>query len=487
MSISKESEKIIVDTSIQETLEYLEASYLTLLSDYVEISQLKKISFPETADTNDRINNITKKISGYIVELENSFNLAVENREDILSQITNCRDDVMNLFKSLSHVTRQAKVLQELTDIDYFYKAFLTEDQSDDMDEQLFFTHCLSFARMTQDDLQQKDNMSKILKCIPIQMTKEKFSDHIKESMMYLIDLLPQNDYIFSTFHFARVKMLPTGFKEYYENFTSVRNVLSEFEQTDFKILLPSDIEKINGTLIELLYKLDDLDDYIKLQYNCLNSLISILTFTADFDMLYDDMTKDIYYSICEIIKDETGEQMELVAETILSRLQFKIEKVLDQVELLENKSASFLKKVTQDDITEETLNIIGSKNLVKQLFLNPLDMRNLMPVENINLDEPINLNTEIEKITTAIKESLEKLPAYNQKLIRQVYLGVLPTAWTIDKFESNLVFSFQNIEKKHIKKASSALVAQLLIDEGVLQVEDVTDEHDHEGHPHHH
>ena len=194
----------------------------------------------------------------------------------------------------------------------------------------------------------------------------------------------------------------------------------------------------------------------------------------VDDEFLFgDDMIiKDLYYSICDCIRDNDYSLM----PTILDRLNNEIEERYENSKGLESeisKSVSKIKDISEFD--EQTRVSIFVNNAISQAYANDIDQQIMMGSE-----ESRNVDELSDELCYYIENVVTNFDIPKQKNIKQDFLKNIPCTMNDNEFMDYAAYCLNGINDKNTS-------IMCFID--IFDITDKVEEHEHDdhGHNHHH
>ncbi len=444
--------------------------------------------------TDERILKIVNFVKQTTMDLEEIISLDMEERINIDKNVKNYKKELLSIGEIFNSYLEEYKML-------LFYmkaaetKIYIKNNDADNFDFEEFFEDCEDFLD-TDDEIEEKSKISKIISYIPMSLTKERFFDYIREAFeRYEEEFLEisLDKYI----DVLKREFNPFLNKECVELFPEVSKLMREYIEKLQKELTEAEFEifieqanELNDTLFQIYEYLDNL-------FHDLNYISAILT--TGIDMEYIAGTNPVYvdlYNTCKmILNSETSqEDKEIYTETLTELLNNHLGEVSDQKEAFDEKCIKKMEKYDDEEFEDEELESLRQLND----FLTNYEQQSLQSYlfEESLEDTPVSkeyLKQKIEELIEDLRVKMTQLSAKERKVCMQNFMGLITCPWDKDKLMDYLRVAMTVGSSVESRILAMNGIGNIMEEEGFFEHEcdcDHDHHHNHEcncGHEHHH
>ncbi len=332
-------------------------------------------------------------------------------------------------------------------------------------------------------------NMSRILNCIPLRMTRESLTDLIREGLKKVLEdgTVAEVDATLKLFKLEYAPMLAEG---YGSIIPELKTLAEEVSSRHIDQLSEIDLEGYMEEIDHAIIQIDEVTDYLNIAYNDINYLIAILTFAVDEDYIIngDIVVGDIYHSCIEMVK--TGDY-DLYEEALAEKATDKIEENFRIIKDKENEFSEYGKKYGDKDVfTEETFSIVNMYFYIQELYMRELsDIAVTGAFSNTEKADEGYITKGIDGLIEFILSAPESISSNKNKFMRKELLSKLPVIMNEKEFNDYLSYAFEPLAGKNAGIVALTEIYDLLTEAGAIP--DFETEHEcdcgHHGHDHHH
>ncbi len=326
-----------------------------------------------------------------------------------------------------------------------------------------------------KDDMESAFAKGELMASLPLRMTKAKYRDYIKNSFSAMASELPEE--------FAKSSMERLKDMGYADCMDKMKEELPLMAQTIEEIYnLPvSEFDKNN--IEEYLNIIDDNINTLQNIYSCLDVMFNdttymkvLIDFVIDSDFIFEDdfVLKDLYYSICDSIRDNDTTML----ETIADKLGTEIETRYEQSKSLEKEVADAVNSVENiDELNDDIKLTININNAVSNSYMRDIDNEIMMGM-GVN-NESKSVDELGDELCDYIESAVKEMPVPRQKYIKQRFLQHLPCTMTNSEITDYTNYSLSGINDRAVS---------LMACGDIFNITDKAEmEHHHNEHHHHH
>lgn len=331
--------------------------------------------------------------------------------------------------------------------------------------------HCLSHIK---NDMEGAFARSNIMAALPLRMTKAKYRDYIKNAFLNLVEELPL-EFAESSMNRLKDMCYIDRMEKMQEDYPLMAQEIEEI----YKLPL-SEFSKENFE--EYFSIVDDNINFLENAYACVGVLYNDTTymkvlsdFVLDNDFIFEDdfVLKDLYYSICDSIRDNDN----ALIETIADNLSDEIEKRFEASKGMEEEISRAIEKIENiDSLDEDTRLYINVNNAISDSYNRNIDYEIMLSGSgNKSADELA------DELCDHIEQSVKDLPLIRQKYIKQRALQHFPCLMSDPEITDYTSYSLSGVNDRAVNLMTCG------------DIFDITDkiegghDHDHDHNHHHH
>lgn len=313
-----------------------------------------------------------------------------------------------------------------------------------------------------------------LMAAMPLRMTKAKYRDYIKNGFSMMADELPPE---FAQASMERLKDM--CFADCMDRMNEDFPLMAQTIEEIYKLPV-SEFDKKN--IEEYLNLIDDNINSLQNIYSCLGVLFNDITymkvlsdFVIDSDFILEDdfVLKDLYYSICDSIRDNDDSLL----ETITDNLSTEIEKRFEESKDLEAEISKSISEITDiNELDDSTKVSIDVNNAISNSYMRDIDQVIMLGMDN-NEKSAIELADELCDYIEAV---VSNMPLPRQKYIKQRFLQHLPCTMSNAEITDYTNYSLSGINDRAISLMACGDIFNI--------TDQMEHEHHHEHeHEHHH
>lgn len=427
----------------------------------------------EIGNPPDRLKSFEERIRELYTQLADFLDKDMTQRDEYVSLLNILENEIVSAAVDINKYTCRNNQLGE-----YILREMKLIEVSH-IDESVPFNNLAMAEKVNHYLSHLEGNMEgafakgQLMAALPLRMTKAKYRDYIKNGFNMMSKELPCE---FAAASMDRLKDMfyadcDTKMKEDFPLMAQTIDEIYKLPATSF------DRENIE----EYLNLIDDNIQTLQNIYTCLGVLFNDVTymkvlsdFTIDGDFLFEDdfILKDLYYSLCDSIKDNDNS----IIETITENLSGEIEKRFEASKGLEAEVSKAVNAIKDINAIDENARIsIEVNNAISNAYLRDIDQEIMLGGERGKSTDELG-----DELCDFIEGSISNLPVARQKYLKQRFLQHLPCTMTHEEYIDYTHYSLSGVNDRNI----------LLMACG--DIFDITDkaehEHHHENeHEHHH
>lgn len=474
--------QIIKETIFQDIKLKLQASFFMLLDNSIILKDNLSWQLPYEKPSNFK--NIEDTVIKITNDLKDILEKPIDSRDSYISHLSKIKTEIINIAESLYCYYAYNNQLKKIID-NYEHIIYIQEEKIANIDINAFFKDCMDFVSKDNNPFDESTNISTLMSCFPIKMTKEKYQEYVKKSLDSLFIDASQNfiDEILRSF---KLKISPTNMPEYGKYFLEIKDKLETIAKLDLENLKLDELEELYNTLDDNFEIIAEIEDYLSILLECVNYQICIITFTDDIDYIIDNnlIYKDIFYTSKNILSEELENDLK---ERLKDLLNNTCEEIIDEIIPIEKNKNSLLKNINVEDL--DFKEILEVDNIINNLYYKtitdlvfPIDLVN--EKENTKLEKNL-IDNKIGEFLSFLQTSISQLPISRQKLIKQFFLENIPSGFSKDEFYKYIVYIFDTTKDFYKRAIILENVGNIFLNLGFI--EPPIDDHDNCCEKHHH
>ncbi len=463
------------------------AAFMLLLlshTEYILNENPKALPMPE------EVENIKDDVKKYLSNLDSTLNSAPEVKEAALEECIALKDKLVDIYKSVySYYVEWNVVATPIGDENALRKYKDTDAAKKKIDYNRFYQDCFEYLDLSNSIFEQKTRIGKLLKCLPLKMTKDKYFDLVERSLNLAFAGESEEAINLSLDTFVNT-CAPRAKETYGKYFPEMAELLATKSKVKPSELTDDKLDDVYLDLTTGFEILQDVEESFQDIFNDINSLIILLFAGFSFDDLTEDNPeyRDVYYKCVELITKPTEAEIELFGEQLRDMVEAYAEKLIDRTNEINKKEADFFDKYGQTELKDEDLKkLAASEAFIRSCFYGDLNEE----IFNFNYEE--NLPPASEEFKQAafsgfintMRNELAKLPNAVRKVSMLSLLGSLPV--DMSPIETvTFIKDTTESEKLEGKLLIMDKVGMVLTEDGFVEAHH---EHNHDcdcGHHHH-
>ena len=477
-----EIKKLCTDYIFNETKA---AFMLLILSHAEELLKEDVKAFDMPAD----LTNIKNEVKRYLSNIEGILNSSAETREAALEECVELKNRLVEIYKSIySYYVQWNVTATPIGDENALRKYTQSDAFGKKIDYNRFYQDCFEYLDLSDSLFTQKTRIGKLLKCLPLKMTKDKYFDLVERSLHLAFGGESEKSIELSLDTLINT-CAPGAKADYGKYFPEIAELIETKAKIKASNLSDEDLDNAYTDLTAGFEMLQDIEEACQDIFNDVNSLIIIFFAGFTFDDLTEDNPeyKDVYYKCVEIISSNDSTEAAIFAEPLRDLAESYAEKLIDRTNEINGKEMDFFEKYGKVEIeNEDVRKLAASETFIRSCFYGDLNAE----IFNFNLDEDLPPASEEFKkkafgeFLTTVRDQFSALPNAVRKVSMLSLLGSLP----VDMSPVETVTFI-----KDTLESESKLEGKLLIMDktGMVLTEDgfVEDHHHHDcgcGHHHH-
>ncbi len=404
------------------------AFMLLILSQCEELlkTEVKAYDMPED------ILNIKADIKGYLSNLENTLNASAEIKEAALEECIELKNRLVEIYKSIySYYVQWNVVATPIGDETALRKYKDSDAYGKKIDYNRFYQDCFEYLDLSDSLFTQKARIGKLLKCLPLKMTKDKYFDLVESSLNLAFGGESKESIELSLDTLINT-CAPGAKKDYGKYFPEISELLETKALIKASVLSDEELDNAYTDLTSGFEMLQDIEEMCQDIFNDINSLIIIFFSGLSFDDLTEDNPghKDVYYKCIELINKDDEAEIAIFAEPLKDMAESYAEKLIDKTNEINSKEMDFFEKYGNVEIKDEDIRkLAASETFIRSCFYGDLNAE----IFNFNLaddlppaDEDFKKNAFGEFLSVMRKE-FSSLPNAVRKVSMLSLLGSLP------------------------------------------------------------
>lgn len=440
------------------------------------------------------ISSLHSFILDRVLTLEEVLKKDEQDRYAMVQEILKSRGILLEKFHTIYGYSAELNIFTFALDEIYHLRQ-MEEQDVEDLDYHQFYHDCYDFILQAKDPLQKDQRIRQILKNLPLRMTKDRFFDYIKESILQ-IDSFPTEA---SASHFItmlRQQFLPSSFSPYGSFFPDAANALQGYVKKDLAALSLDELEQLAEETDVLGDTLSSLINYLSLLYKAMNDLLIFLALDGiDLDFLLEQHVayRDLYQTASMMLQESTSsEEKEAYMDTLMHLFNTHIEDKLSRYETISDELLPLYQKWNENHADYELSRLMQTENLIR-MYLD-MELIDELSYDGSTDSPPASqpfIRTQAERFIDFVKSSIADMPTIYRKARMQSLLGLLPAIWDEDRCIEYMETVLESSSKPEIKAIAVSRIGYIMEQSGFWHNHHDHDHpHDHDcqcGHDHHH
>lgn len=434
------NKRIIKEIALEDIKLKIQASFFMLLSN---VKMLKdKGCWNISYEKNKDIKIIEDKIFKCVSELDRFLQNNSNERDKQITDFIKLKNDFIIISESIYAYFYYNHYLKKI--ITNQLKLVAAKDNADkNINNNIVFNACLEF--ISESDI-KKEKIPAVMSILPLKITREKYNDYIKDSLMIMTKNGNKN-FVNCLIKNLKLKFLPNQVSNYGLYYPEIKDKLNAIDNMDIEELNYEQLFESYELLADNLEVFSELEDYLSTIYESINYIIYILTFSHDIDFIFEDnlIYKDIFYSCKNMLKDVLEQELKSNLDNLISDT---CERLVDLIIDIEKSISQMLDKVKTNSLPEDILEILRINQIITDAYYEtlsdavyPLD---LPEDSSDNLDHSF-IEEKITSLLDYMNLSLETLTSNKRRLTKQFFLENLPTPFNLGSFKDYLNYILEN------------------------------------------
>jgi len=451
-----------MEKNINDALyEYIPIAFLNMLNNSNNIIyntrmiDLKKYD-SELCTINDEIYYITKNLD-YVLKYDK------DKKEALMSKLLSYKNILIDRFLIVyGYNSELATIFTELNNQEHV--AQIRKNKPINLYNDNIINDCINFIYNDNTESLIQEKIRKLLKFLPIRLTKNKFYEYIELS-------IKQNNFdeniLFNYTNLIKRVFNPSVFEDY-NYYKIISTKLDEYKKIDFTNYSLNELDIIGNELNEFNINVFFINNIIVSLFNYINSLELLLILkNTDLNLItsYNFSYNDLYKKTCEFLDKEKDHDFDFFYDTLSDLFQKnmtthvqKYEKSVQKInELLEN----------YDTLSDEIKKSIYFERTIRtQLEITIIDY--------IIYDHPNNTDYTYKEIIDDLilffENNINEMSNYRRKLSMQKILSFLTPFWGKEEFIDYLKSSINYINDEDIKTLTFYNIGYILNEYGYFE-----------------
>ena len=447
-------------------------------------------------EPHNEIKEIKDFVKESVLNMENDLDKGQEHRTMKLTKALELKNKLMSIYENYFSYYSGLSIVSNLLNDEMAIRKY--KDQkliNKTIDFASFYTDIIDFIESV-DNENKPTVMSKLAKCIPLNMTRDKYFDIVKNSLYLTFDGHSQASIDFSL-NTLKFTSYPEGNEEYGKYFPEIAQYLKKSKSLIPSELSDTELDTQMSDFDNMFEVMNDIDEYFNSLYNDVNALAILYYSNFSFEELIQDefIISDIYHSCCEFINNPEDDLIkEIFEEKTRQLLEENTEMLIDKAAEISKKELQILEKITDFmSLSEDTQKILASEGFVRAGYYETINQE----VYRFNGDmfnPPASKEYKENKFNEFIdvlKNSFTGLNNKARKSAMQVFISSLPLAINMFEFLDFVKLAIDNAPSFEHKILIVDKVGMIFEDYGFNTLDSNEHEHHHHdcncGHDHHH
>lgn len=427
-------------TALEEKIRNLSADYihqealcsmLLLLLSAMEDAEKGVTALPY--EIPEDVRQIKEKVQSYLLRLEDLSDGDAAARAAALTDCMELKRRLLSIYETIYGYFSRWNIVSTLVSDQVALRKYKEEGVAQKQVEwPLFFADCHAFLESAENQLEQKDYIGQILKCVPLYMTRENYYDTLHASLEAALgeeskEMIAASLKAFQSFCYPEADpCYGKYFPELAEKIGQKLLVLPHKLTDEALAALFTELEETFETLGQI-------EEYFTCILHDINSLLILFYLNESFTELTegDAAYADLYHTVCDFIGGRlTMTEKAAYLDTLMEQLEEAIEPSIDKAHEIGKKEYSLLEKAgTFTGFGEDTMKVLLTEDFVRGCYFNDL------PDELFYFDIPADLPAATAEEKEALfvdfisktSDYFNTLPAQTRRLAMQNLLYALP------------------------------------------------------------
>lgn len=434
----------------------IQAAFAILLSNYVEIWE--DGCWTSAYGEPEAVKEIRAHIAASIANLPDALQYDGEGLEVYLKQLACCKETVMAIEKTLLAYSFQLEFLS-FTRRYYSGSLFYERERPAVTNISRILSDCMAYVVETGLGAAGSMRKAEVLSAFPVKMTRERYYDYVKESVLLVYRLGASTQapgslsFIDQYVERSRFMFKSDASPSYGAYFSDIAAKIDEFGAMEMDKMDARALEEAGRGIDALSDEITLLHDFFLLLFECVNSLIILGAFSSDFDGLFDGnfAFRDAYHAIVENMENS---DKSLFYEKVSGIVSERLDILMDGVPVLNEKCEKQLQGLANQGLNQELpeqedLNgVIRLRNAVAVLFYESMTESAYRSGETAApVLAPEDAREYAESRAGALvdfmKNALADVPLKKQRLMKQFFLRRIFCPFDDDEFLEYIKDSF--------------------------------------------
>lgn len=304
------------------------------------------------------------------------------------------------------------------------------------------------------DNFELNYKMADLISVLPLRMTRQRYSQYVKDSITLLSTGLP-SDFLSSSVERLKDMFFSSCEKSFELDFPLMYQKL-EAISSDLTNLNNKEIEEHLEDLDNNVENLHSIFSLLSMYFNDVTYMKILSIFAVDKEFLFNDdmLLKDLYYSLYDALNKNDNSFI----EDILERCEQEISERFELTKPLEEEISTFVNNLENvDELSNDVKLSLQVNNQVSEMFFNELDQQIMLNnTSNKTLDELS------QSLVDYIDEITENMTNNEKKLLKQDFLKNIPCPLSKDDFFTYCAYSLDGINDKSISLLAYGNIFQI-------------------------
>ncbi len=430
----------------------------------------------EIANPPDKIKNFENKIRELYSQLADNFDKDISERNDFTNKLTELENEIISAAVDINKYTCANNQLGEYILREMKLIKISDFDERIPLNNSAVANNVEHYLSHLKNDMEGAFLKGELMAQLPLRMTKAKYRDYIKKGF-YMMSQELSDGFVQSITERLKDMCYVDCIDKMNEDFPLMAQTIEEIYK------LP--VSEFNNENIEEYFNMiDDNVDLLQDIYICLGVLFNDITymnilsdFVIDSDFMFEEdfVLKDLYYSICDCIRDND----DLLFETITDNLSTEIENRFEKFKGLEAEISKAVNEISDiNELDSSTKLSIDVNNAISNSYMKDIDKVIMSGTGNNDK----SADELADELCDYIESAVSDLPLPRQKYIKQNFLQHIPCTMSNAEITDYTNYSLNGINDRTVN-----IMAYGDIFNVTEQIEDEDEHNHHHKHKHHH
>ncbi|MGN1317945.1 MAG: hypothetical protein ACI4VF_02945 [Lachnospirales bacterium] len=425
----------------------------------------------------ERLKDFEERIRSFYTQICDNLSKEINDRENFISAVNLLENDIVNMAIDINKYTCANNQLGEYVLREMKLIEVSNIDESVPLNNHAMVEKISHFLSHIEDNVEGKFAKGELIAALPIRMTKDRYRDYVKSAFSIMAKELPKE---FANSSMERLKdMCLAESKNLSCDLPLMADTINEIYNIDTSEFKKENIEEYLNIIDDNIASLQTIYTCLGVLYNDVTYIKILCDFVIDEDFLFEDdfLLKDLYYSVCDTIKDKD----ESLVDTILERVNNEIEKRFEMSKELEGEITKEISQIKDINELDDNCKVsVQVNNAISNAYLKDID-------EKIMLGQggDKSIDELSDELCNYIEDVTKNLPNSRRKYIKQRFLQHIPCPMTDNEFTDYAHYSLSGVNDRNVILASCGDIFD--ITDKVLDSNHHHDENCDCSHHHHH